>query len=143
MEGKYHAMDVARYIVGKCIEDEKPISNLQLQKILYLCQVEYIRTHDEPLIVEDFEAWQYGPVIPGVYRAYSLWGGLRIRSQDAPKPLISKSDRDVIDRVVVENRERYPWDLVAETHAPGKPWDKTFLGGRGNGNVIEKKLMRS
>ena len=30
----YTAMGIAKYVVGKCYEDEEPISNLQLQKLL-------------------------------------------------------------------------------------------------------------
>lgn len=31
----YKAMDLANYIVDKCIKDNAPITNLQLQRILY------------------------------------------------------------------------------------------------------------
>lgn len=31
----YKAMDLANYIVDKCIKDNTPITNLQLQRILY------------------------------------------------------------------------------------------------------------
>lgn len=31
----YRAMDLANYIVDKCIKDNTPITNLQLQRILY------------------------------------------------------------------------------------------------------------
>lgn len=30
------ALEVAKYIISKCIELERPISNLTLQKIIYL-----------------------------------------------------------------------------------------------------------
>lgn len=35
------AMEVARYVVSKCATDEVPVSNLQLQKILYFLQYVY------------------------------------------------------------------------------------------------------
>lgn len=31
----YTALDMAKYIIDKCTKDRSPISNLQLQKILY------------------------------------------------------------------------------------------------------------
>ena len=34
----YSALDVSKYIVSKCTRDGHPISNLQLQKILYYVQ---------------------------------------------------------------------------------------------------------
>ena len=62
----YKAIDVAKYIVNKCIDDGYPISNLQLQKILYFIQRYYLQKDDQ-LFDDDFEAWQFGPVIPAVY----------------------------------------------------------------------------
>ena len=38
----YDAVELAKYIVSKCIKDEHPISNLQLQKILYYIQKRFV-----------------------------------------------------------------------------------------------------
>ena len=40
--GDYQAIDIAKYIIGKCTADNQPISNLQLQKILYFLQRKYL-----------------------------------------------------------------------------------------------------
>lgn len=37
------ALDVAKYIINKCIELNKPISNLQLQKIMYFVHLGYLK----------------------------------------------------------------------------------------------------
>lgn len=34
----YSALEIAKYVVNKCTVDRHPISNLQLQKILYYIQ---------------------------------------------------------------------------------------------------------
>lgn len=45
------------------------ISNLKLQKILYMAHMAYMGEHNgQPLIDGQFEAWDYGPVEPSVYR---------------------------------------------------------------------------
>lgn len=36
----YKALDISNYIINKCIDDNIPISNMQLQKILYCIQRE-------------------------------------------------------------------------------------------------------
>ena len=36
----YSALSMAKYIIDKCTKDKYPISNLQLQKILYYIQRE-------------------------------------------------------------------------------------------------------
>ena len=39
----YSALALSKYIVTKCIEDNCPISNLQLQKILYYIQRDFLK----------------------------------------------------------------------------------------------------
>ena len=56
-----------------------PISNLQLQKILYYLQVYFIQHEGIPLFEDEIEAWQFGPVIPEVYYEYCGFGGFEIQ----------------------------------------------------------------
>lgn len=39
----YSALNMAKYIIDKCTKDRYPISNLQLQKILYYVQREFLQ----------------------------------------------------------------------------------------------------
>lgn len=66
------AMDCADYIVKRSIENDSKITNLQLQKILFLMAAEYQREEaNYPFSEgEKFEAWGYGPVMPEVYQEY-------------------------------------------------------------------------
>lgn len=141
MDGKYSAASVAHYIVNKCISDDCPISNLQLQKILFLCQRDYCHRNGTMLISDDFEAWQYGPVVPDVYREYSLWGGMRISSPYDGAIDLCEMDARFIDPIIETKRELYPWDLVEITHREDSPWAITFGNGEGNGRVIKKELI--
>lgn len=140
---RYTAEDVARFIVNMCIDEKCPISNLQLQKILYFCQREYHRATGNPLFDDDFQAWQYGPVIPDIYKMFSLFGGMKITRRVAGGVRIAPEDVAIISAVVKDKREKYPWDLVEITHTPGSPWDKTYRNGDGNGDVISKSLIFS
>ena len=55
-----NALPLAGYIVQYCIDRKTPVTNLQLQKILYFVQLQSLKETDfkEP-IMEDpqFEAW--------------------------------------------------------------------------------------
>ena len=53
----YMAVPLSRYIVSKCVQDGCPISNLQLQKILYYVQKEFLKS-GKPAFSDDIEAWQ-------------------------------------------------------------------------------------
>ena len=67
------ALDLAAYIVNLCIEKGNPVSNLQLQKIMYFTHLYYLRNYKSKLITDlPFEAWKFGPVIEQVYYKYSI-----------------------------------------------------------------------
>ena len=61
----YRAMDIAKNIINKCTTDQHPISNLQLQKILYYIQKAFLE-NDRVAFEDESEAWQFGPVVPDV-----------------------------------------------------------------------------
>ena len=138
---RYSATDVARYMVNLCIEEKSPVSNLQVQKILYFCQQEYYVKTGTPLFDDDFQAWQYGPVIPEVYKVFSLFGGMKISRRVGETAVIDGGTRAIIGPVIRDKRGKYPWDLVEITHQPGSPWDIVFAGGAGTGCVIDKSLI--
>lgn len=51
----YDALSIARYVVKKCINEHEPISNLQLQKILYVIQRVYLQS-GKSLFVDEIES---------------------------------------------------------------------------------------
>ena len=136
----YTALDLSKYIVSKCINDGHPITNLQLQKILYYIQKDFLRG-GERAFPEDIEAWKFGPVVPNVYYSYCGFGAMPI-SLSGASPLIESRDADRINAIVEKKRDLYPWDLVGETHRPGGAWAKTFQEGQGNHKVIPTDLIR-
>ena len=71
----FQVMDVARYIVNYCTEQNKPVSNLKLQKMLYYIWIEYHRRTNEYLFEDNIYAWPFGPVVPDVYYEYCSYAG--------------------------------------------------------------------
>lgn len=139
----YMAVQLARYIVSKCIQDGCPISNLQLQKILYYVQKEFLKS-GKPAFSDDLEAWQFGPVVPSVYYRFCGFGAMPITFFGNNESLIEidPADRAVIDSVVEEKRSLPPWDLVEETHKPGGAWDRVYQNGNGNHQTIPTELIK-
>lgn len=136
----YRAVELSKYIVSKCIDDGFPISNLQLQKILYYIQRDFLRI-GKPAFPDAIEAWQFGPVVPNVYYYYCGFGAMPI-SIPEEKPWISIADRPIIDKIVENKRILYPWDLVKETHQPNGAWDRIYNNGSGNHEEIPVDLIR-
>ncbi len=135
----YKAIDIANYIINKCTIDLKPVSNLQLQKILYYVQRESL-WRGKPAFNDIIEAWQFGPVVPEVYYTYCGFGAMKINLRF--KEDIEDNLRIIIDKIVEEKRTLDPWVLVEETHAKGKAWDEVYNGGAGNHCEIKQDLIK-
>ncbi len=128
---EYRAIDIARYIVNKCVEDNRPISNLQLQKILYYVQINFIRILNEPAFNDDIQAWQYGPVVPNVYREYVDCGGTSIYRtyRDTERIFKRGIEKEIVDKVIILCLRLNPWELVERTHKEDSPWAKVYRNG--------------
>jgi len=135
----YAAIELSKYIVSKCVKDYCPISNLQLQKILYYIQKVYLQ-RENMAFPDDIEAWQFGPVVPNVYYHFCGFGAMPITT--VYNIFIEEEDSEIIDEIVETKRELKPWDLVAETHKPDGAWSRTYKDGAGNRKVISRELIK-
>ena len=134
------AVDLSKYIVTKCAVDDCPISNLQLQKILYYIQ-KYFLKHDSIAFYDDIEAWQFGPVVPNSYYQFCGFGAMPITNEY--KTVIENNEsKKAIDRIVEEKRALDPWQLVDATHKKDGAWDKIYNGGLGNHRVIPLSYIK-
>ena len=136
----YLALEIAKYIIDKCTKDNCPISNLQLQKILYYIQREFLQ-QGEIAFPEEIEAWQFGPVVPEVYRQYCGFGALPIRMRYMVR--IELDDIRMINTIIEKKRILNPWDMVSDTHSSGKAWDLIYRDGAGDHQVIPQELIKS
>lgn len=138
----YPAIELAKYIVKKCSNENEPISNLQLQKILYYIQRDYLKS-GSVAFSDKIEAWQFGPVVPNVYYHFCSYGSMPISRNYKNKNIeIDVEDAAIIDTIVEEKRRLEPWDLVNDTHKKGGAWDLIYENGKGNHKEIPLELIR-
>ena len=137
----YSAVELSKYIVTKCVKDRHPISNLQLQKILYYIQKDFLQ-HEELAFPDIIEAWQFGPVVPNVYYFFSGFGAMPITGQYA-HARIDESDILRIDAIVKQKRDLDPWEMVRETHKNGGAWAQIWRNGAGNRSEIPVSLIKA
>lgn len=137
----YTAIELSKYIVSKCVQENHPISNLQLQKILYYIQKDFL-SRDDIAFLDDIEAWQFGPVVPNVYYYYCGYGAMPI-SIASGNVLISDFDATYVDQIVEVKRELNPWDMVEETHKQDGAWARIYRDGLGNHCIIPTELIKA
>lgn len=122
------ALDIAKHILAVCsrLEDPIPITNIKLQKLLYLVYGNFLLDNsEEKLFGERFEAWQYGPAVAEVYDTFCEFSGSQIFLIDTP-PELPEDITKAIDPTIEANMHREVFDLVAETHKPGSAWAKAM-----------------
>lgn len=137
----YLATEVAQYIILKCNQLGKTISNLKLQKILYFVQAEFLVSQEEPCFKEEIEAWDFGPVVPNVYRHYKAYGSANIPAVFDEKVCpFNREERKLADEIIGECAKYSASTLVEVTHNQS-PWKKAYKKKRGS--VISNESIKN
>lgn len=132
------ALEIARYIINKCIELGRPVSNLQLQKILYYVQGEYMKNNNgEALFADEIMAWQYGPVVSDVYYEYNNYCSKEIDMYQ-PQVYLNDEEKNIIDPVIRDKSDLTAWELVKATHLED-PWKDSY----NITSIISKNKLRA
>jgi len=131
---------VANYFIAKAQSEGRPITPMQLIKLVYIAHGWTLGLYDRPLIGEDVQAWQYGPVIPSIYHEFKHYGRNPISQQKAIATdqgelfIPTVNDRHacrVLDRVWEVYGHLSGLQLSSITHQPGTPWYEEWYNGGG------------
>lgn len=114
------------------------LSNLQIQKLLYIAQMFHIGRYKQPIFNEDFEAWKLGPVVPVVYQYAKLYGSRPVTDLFTKDRLPEGTGRDIVLKTLNDLPNKSPWKLVSITHWDGGAWAKNYEAGD-YGCVIPKE----
>ena len=154
-------LTISRYIVNECNSKKIIISNLKLQKLLYLVQGFYMAFYHKRCFDDDIQAWDYGPVCPNAYHEFKRFGANNIPPIHQYEELIYKdkklkwvrhdfkstdiddTTREIID-AVVESYGRYSATALVNITHKQKPWDETYhLHPSEKNVVIDDELIES
>lgn len=103
------------------------ITPMQLLKLVYIAHGWMLGLYGRPLIRDDVQAWQYGPVIPKLYNSIR-----QFRSQPVEGPLAApEEDLDpheinIVDQVYDIYGGLTGPQLSRLTHAENTPWQLTY-----------------
>jgi len=121
------ALDAAKKV---CHRRGWTISNLHLQKLLYIAQLRFKRANPGMRLIDTtFQAWELGPVSPEVYQVARVFGSDAVKNvfhsiNDAVNPL------DVyLYETVSTMSGKTPGELVAITHRMGGAWALYYRPG--------------
>ena len=127
---------IANYIIekinkfnnGKPLREQVIFSIKRLQKILYLCEIEYMKKNKgKPLFSDEFYAWPSGPIIVEVYHEFMQYqdGEIHPRYQKN-EPTLSKDIKLIIEQILAATKDLDTSDLIKISNVPGGPHSKVF-----------------
>jgi uncharacterized phage-associated protein len=134
--------DVAKIIINYENAEENPnITNLTLNKLLYFAQGHCLAETGEPMFDDDFEAWDFGPVIPKIYHKYKNYGKQNITSCNYlnEEDVLSEDQLNILECVLEKYSDFDTSKLVDLTHKRETPW----AIATNNGKEIKKHLTLS
>ena len=106
------------------------LSNLEMQKLLYLSHMIHLGTKDKPLVGGHFEAWDLGPVHPVLYHKAKVFGARPVHNifRSVPDPQDGTECATLNGTMGELSRLTGP-QLVSITHWEDGAWARNYVPG--------------
>lgn len=135
-------LNVANRFLALAGERRDTLTPMQLLKLVYIAHGWMLGLYGVPLIRDEVQAWQYGPVIPKLYNAVRRYRSQPVEqaiSSNANDPL-SPQEESVIKQVYDIYGNMSGPALSRLTHAVGTPWALTYRDGE-HGILIPQDII--
>lgn len=133
MTPPYSSIAIANTFLSLGDKDGKKLSNMQLQKLVFIAQGYYAAiTKGQQLYYHDTYAWQWGPVVPKLYKKLQKFGNGTVseKIEDETGELAELRPEDngfaIVRAVWNAYKNRTAAELSALTHKPDTPWSLTW-----------------
>lgn len=144
----HDSKNVANRILARARDQNDTLTPMQILKLVYIAHGWMLGLYGRPLIGDEVQAWQYGPVIPRLYNAVR-----RFKSNPVEGPIpgifpveFDAAERSIIDQVYDIYGSLSGPELSRMTHAAGTPWALTYRPGEFgcviSNDVIEDHYQR-
>lgn len=149
----YSAKAIANAFLDVADANEKKLSPLKLQKLVYIAHGWNLAINGSSLVEDEFaEAWQYGPVFPSLYHEFKEFGKSPVGRKACEFKVDEDFDFNVIEPVVPRD-DNQTWELIDRiweiygkysgltlsdvTHQDNTPWSHVWekSGGRRNADI--------
>ena len=121
----YDARCIANEFIRRAGDQGHLLTHLQIQKLVYFSHARLLVLHRQPLVDKDFEAWEYGPVVPSLYHALKPNRSDGV-SEEIPidQPVFSSREKDIFNWCFKRYGHLSGRQLTVLTHADGSPWSR-------------------
>lgn len=136
-----HVNDVANWMLDRAAKDGKPLTPMQLLKLVYLAQGYMLGAFRRPLFEQEVQAWAYGPVVRELYQDIKKYRNQPITSRLAShNSSFDEDELGIMDAVYDAYSGFDGIKLSAITHIEKSPWDIVWRM-KGKNSIIPSDLM--
>jgi uncharacterized phage-associated protein len=75
------AKALANLMLDWADDENIEVSPMKLQKLIFFPHADFLASRGTPLVKQEFEAWDYGPVVPSLYHAFKDFGSNPINTR--------------------------------------------------------------
>lgn len=135
----------AYYLVSLFNRDRKPVTQIHIQKLMFLFEAYYMNMKADVscLYKCEFQAWNFGPVATPLYKKFKIYGKNEIELTDEEIEegnSISEEKKILMEELYDAFKDFSAMELVKFTHAEGSPWKNAWT--QKEYSVISKTEMK-
>lgn len=133
---------VANEFIRIAQEQERWLTNMQLQKLVFIANGYHLAIYDEPLYYHNSHAWQYGPVIPKLYKSLQKYGASFVQDYLEANDSVPEDSREArVIKAVFDNYGHYTGgQLSVLTHQQNTPWSEAW--GKQQFSIINPEVIK-
>ena len=153
-KGPFAPCEVAMYIVGATTPDTVPrLGPTKLNKLVYISHGWLLGKHQRPLVSEEAEVWEYGPVYRSIYdkiaclnngndripERHELAAALDATGNGEAGGIYACAEAIHLDYICEYYGGFEARQLIDMTYSPGSPWDVSL--STGNRSISDKMVL--
>lgn len=147
----YEPEMIANEFLSLARKEDRPITNMKIQKLLYFSQGHSMSTLKRDLIRDDCHAWDYGPVFPSVYHHLKKYGADSIDGEILDEeepcrfiPILLPDEKELLEAIWDKYGSLSALRLSEMSHVTQGPWAVTRRNSHDKQSpVIPKELIRN
>lgn len=118
---------VANEFIKLAREAGESLTPMQVLKLVYIAHGWMLALYHRPLISDEVQAWQYGPVIPVLYNQVRAYRSGPVKAVDAAYgENLDGHEADIVRQVFEQYGHMSGPALSRITHANNTPWALTY-----------------
>jgi len=125
----YSAAAVANAFLELSSQEGKRLTNMKLQKLVYIAHGWSLALLGQPLFYNDIQAWRWGPVIPKLYNPLRKYGSGVVTEPiptDSERVDVFSREMSIIEGVWKAYGQYSAMQLSSITHDNGTPWSEVW-----------------